>query len=151
MKREELLKEWLSIFADKKATVKAEPIVSKNTGVSDMGETNSKYIAGLMRRTIEATERPMEISPYNPAHTMYGDCCGIFNQINDDGILCCNECGTSINKLLDCVDERIRNEFAAQQPTAEGAEMAECEYYEEKGKCMPGCMTDSCNHHPNNR
>ncbi len=31
------------------------------------------------------------------------------------------------------------------------SQKTECEYYASEGKCLPGCMTDSCKHHPNNR
>jgi len=101
MKYRKLLKDWLSIIADKKAIIKAEPTCNKNTRVSDLGEKNSKFIAELIRESIAEIESSMRVSPYNPAHTLYGDCCGIFNVINDDGILCCNECGMTINKLLE--------------------------------------------------
>ena len=30
-------------------------------------------------------------------------------------------------------------------------EKTECGYYTSEGRCLPGCMTDSCKHHPNNR
>ena len=49
------------------------------------------------------------LSPYNPAHAMYGDCCGIFNQINADGIMCCNEYGMTINELIDHIEEKYEH------------------------------------------
>jgi len=42
------------------------------------------------------------LSPYMPDHIGLGneDCCGIFNAINDENIVICNECGISINDAI---------------------------------------------------
>lgn len=42
------------------------------------------------------------LSPYMPSHLDLGneDCCGIFNGINDDGIVECNECAMTINDAI---------------------------------------------------
>ena len=42
------------------------------------------------------------LSPYNPSHLDLGneECCGIFNSINDEGIIECNECGMNINDVI---------------------------------------------------
>ena len=59
-----------------------------------------------MIKRVEREAEFEEISPYNPAHTNYGNCCGIFNRIDKDGILCCNECGMTINELLDEIEQK---------------------------------------------
>lgn len=103
-KERELLKMWIGLIIENRAVIKAEPYTAKNTRITDRGEKNSKYIANLMRKTTAIIETPQHISPYNPAHNMYdtiNNCCGIFNSINDEGILCCNECGMTITELCD--------------------------------------------------
>jgi len=44
----------------------------------------------------------VELSPYNPSHLDLGNenCCGIFDSINDDGIVECNECAMTINDAI---------------------------------------------------
>lgn len=46
--------------------------------------------------------KEIQLSPYMPDHLVLGnkDCCGIFDQVNDDGIAYCNECGMSINDAI---------------------------------------------------
>ncbi len=59
-----------------------------------------KLIDELEKELIKTESSKNEISPYNPAHINYGgNCCGIFNIINDDGELICNECGMTIDEL----------------------------------------------------
>jgi len=42
-----------------------------------------------------------EISIYNLAHNEIDDnCCGIFDRINDDGIIYCNECGKTMRDVV---------------------------------------------------
>ena len=47
----------------------------------------------------------IQLSPYNPAHTNYcfgdDDCCGIFNALNDDLEVICNECGMKLTDLTE--------------------------------------------------
>jgi len=45
----------------------------------------------------------VELSPYMPSHLDLGneECCGIFNGINDNGIVECNECAMTINKAIE--------------------------------------------------
>jgi hypothetical protein len=45
---------------------------------------------------IEIMEK-VQLSPYNLAHNEIGDCCGIFNMIDENGIIYCNECGETIH------------------------------------------------------
>lgn len=53
--------------------------------------------------------KEIELSPYMPAHLGLGDegCCGIFDQVNDDGIVYCNECGMNINDAI----SKLRRKF----------------------------------------
>lgn len=106
MKAIELLQKWQSLYTENRATIKAEPYTTKNSRITDRGEQNSKFIANLMRLTAECLNKPDQLSLYNPAHTIYGNCCGIFNSINKDEILCCNECGMTINKLIEEICEK---------------------------------------------
>ena len=42
------------------------------------------------------------LSPYMPAHCfMDPDCCGIFNVLNEDNMVICNECGMTISDAID--------------------------------------------------
>ena len=111
----ELLNKWLSIIAEGKATMKAEPLKNKlgiHGVVSDEGDTNAKFIADLIKETISFIESPQQLSPYNPAHLIYGgNCPGIFNSINDEGIMCCNECGMTINELIENIEHLITKDF----------------------------------------
>lgn len=45
------------------------------------------------------------LSPYMPSHLDLGnkDCCGIFNGVNDEGIVECNECGITINTAIELI------------------------------------------------
>jgi hypothetical protein len=115
MKSKKLLQEWLSIIADKKATIKAEPYTMKHTRITDNGEKNSKFIAKLMRDTIDYLESGIwdyHISPYNFAHGEFSDCCGIFDRTDEDNMIICNECGKKltdvISKLQDNYIEKIK-------------------------------------------
>ena len=49
-----------------------------------------------------------ELSPYNPSHLDLGneDCCGIFNSINNDGIIECNECAMTIKNAIRLLNTR---------------------------------------------
>ena len=104
MKSKKLLEEWLSIIADKKATIKAEPYTMKNSRITDKGEKNSKYIANLMRETIDYLESGIwdyHISPYNFAHgEINNECCGIFDRTDGDNMIICNECGEKLRDVM---------------------------------------------------
>lgn len=73
---------------------------------------NVKLIAELICKEFDYKVIPEKLSPYNPAHQSYdtfSKCCGIFNIINDDGILCCNECDMTIVELCDKLDDKKGN------------------------------------------
>jgi hypothetical protein len=97
-KSEDLLKRFMLLLTEK-AVIKANPIMKNG---KETGETYGKEIADLFRETQEYLNGNKDLSPYNPAHGQFGDnCCGIFCHINDDGILCCNECLMTINELVE--------------------------------------------------
>lgn len=77
-------------------------------------ETEKKRIGGICSADNRIKVDPLgwefsvELSPYMPAHLGLGnkDCCGIFDQVNDDGIAYCNECGMSINDAIQQLKEK---------------------------------------------
>jgi len=92
--RRKLLEDWMSLIREQKAQIKAMPI--------DENKHWGEWIANLIKRTQEHLDSGDEISPYNPPHGKFDkNCCGIFTVINDDGILSCNECGMTINDLIE--------------------------------------------------
>lgn len=54
----------------------------------------------------------VELSPYMPDHLSLGnkDCCGIFDQVNDEGIVYCNECGMDINDAISELRKKLTKE-----------------------------------------
>ena len=52
------------------------------------------------------------LSPYMPSHLDLGnaDCCGIFNAINDENIVICNECEMSINDAIEQLQKGAKDE-----------------------------------------
>ena len=52
----------------------------------------------------------IELSCYMPAHIEYGDCCGIFNILDEHKMVVCNECGM---KLVDLIKELYTSEDMA--------------------------------------
>lgn len=105
----ELLKEWQSLIVDNKAIIKAvewkgKPNKEFTSAIFVTAAEGGKYIANLLKETTEELNRPFYLSPYNPAHGNYnnGDCCGIFNALNDDLEVVCNECDM---KLYDLTEE----------------------------------------------
>jgi hypothetical protein len=55
----------------------------------------------LLRVGIENLIEKEMISPYNLAHLeLGGDCCGIFNILDGNGIIRCNECNTTIHDSM---------------------------------------------------
>ncbi len=48
---------------------------------------------------------PLDISPYNPVHANWKkDCPGVFNIFDEEMIICCNECGMTINELIEHIE-----------------------------------------------
>ncbi len=102
-KSTELLEDWMSLIGKQRAVIKAEPRPDSPDGHW------GKWISDLIGRTQEYLDGNKDISPYNPAHGEFYNCCGIFCHINDEGILCCNECGASINELIDGIISKQKN------------------------------------------
>jgi hypothetical protein len=51
--------------------------------------------------------------------------------------------GNKVPSPTECVDEYLKNVKKSLTPI--------CAYLESTGGCIPGCGTDSCMYHPNNR
>ena len=41
------------------------------------------------------------ISHYNLAHNEIGDCCGVFNVLDEQGLIHCNECNKTMHEAMD--------------------------------------------------
>ena len=54
--------------------------------------------------SLSTSSKPIDFTPFMPAHGNYGNCCGIFDLLTDKGFVC-NECGMNLNELIDGVEE----------------------------------------------
>ncbi len=114
IKSRELLKEWQGLIVNNRVVMKAVDNVSENaksTIIVTYADENAKYLARILRETRKELDKPFYLSPYNPAHGNYtnGDCCGIFNALNDDLEVICNECGMKLYDLTEELHEKPKN------------------------------------------
>jgi hypothetical protein len=73
----------------------------------------------LLRIGIENLIEKEMISPYNLAHLeLGGDCCGIFNILDGNGIIRCNECNATIHDAVHAFTaQEVEAAIAERMPT----------------------------------
>ncbi len=116
IKSRELLKRWQGLIVNNQAIIKAveykgKPNVDFTSAIIVSGTDTKGIISNLLKETTEEIDKPFYLSPYSPAHGNYnnGDCCGIFNALNDDLEVICNECGMKLHDLTEELHEKPNN------------------------------------------
>lgn len=85
-------------------TVNALKEITKGEGAYSMEKL--KHASNTIDNMKSLAKKALEdlnfhLSPYNPAHAEYSDCPGIFNALNDDLEVVCNECNMKLTELID--------------------------------------------------
>ena len=82
-------------------------------GLTTFNVAIARFTKGITTETLDnfrkllATNdsKPIDFTPFMPAHGNYGNCCGIFDLLTTDKGFVCNECGMNLNELIDGLEK----------------------------------------------